>query len=112
MRQYWKYIKPYLPFFIIGPLLMLTEVAGEIVLPKIMALMIDNGIGSEAAGYGIGYIISRALMMIGFIGVMIIGGIGGHYFSIKAAVSFSADLRQGVFEKVQNKISPRVTDIF
>ncbi|MCI5605375.1 MAG: ABC transporter ATP-binding protein/permease [Clostridia bacterium] len=101
MRQYWKYIKPYLPFFIIGPLLMLTEVAGEIVLPKIMALMIDNGIGSEAAGYGIGYIISRALMMIGFIGVMIIGGIGGHYFSIKAAVSFSADLRQGVFEKVQ-----------
>lgn len=101
MRQYWKYIKPYLPFFILGPVLMLTEVAGEIVLPKIMALMIDNGIGSEAAGYGIGYIISRALMMIGFIGVMIIGGIGGHYFSIKAAVSFSADLRQGVFEKVQ-----------
>ncbi|MGN0148943.1 MAG: ABC transporter ATP-binding protein [Clostridia bacterium] len=101
MRQYWKYIKPYLPFFILGPVLMLTEVAGEIVLPKIMAFMIDNGIGSEAAGYGIGYIISRALMMIGFIGVMIIGGIGGHYFSIKAAVSFSADLRQGVFEKVQ-----------
>ena len=111
MRQYWKYIKPYLPFFIIGPLLMLTEVAGEIVLPKIMALMIDNGIGSEAAGYGIGYIISRALMMIGFIGVMIIGGIGGHYFSIKAAVSFSADLRQGVFEKVQ-KFSFKKIDNF
>lgn len=80
---------------------MLTEVAGEIVLPKIMASMIDNGIGDAAAGLGVGYILSRAAMMIGFIALMITGGIGGHYFSIKASVSFSADLRQGVFEKVQ-----------
>ena len=80
---------------------MLTEVAGEIVLPKIMGTMIDSGIGYAAAGFGTGYIISRAAMMIGFICIMIIGGIGGHYFSIKAAVSFSTDLRQGIFEKVQ-----------
>lgn len=101
MKIYWKYIKPYTLFFILGPVLMLTEVAGEIVLPKIMATMIDSGIGADAAGFGTQYIISRALMMIGFIALMIIGGIGGHYFSIKAAVNFSADLRQGVFEKVQ-----------
>ena len=101
MKKYCKYIKPYTLFFILGPLLMLTEVAGEIVLPKIMGTMIDNGIGDAAAGLGIGYIISRAAMMIGFICIMIMGGIGGHYFSIKAAVSFSTDLRQGVFEKVQ-----------
>ena len=31
-----------------------------------------------------------------------IGGIGGHFFAIRASVYFSADLRQGVFEKVQN----------
>lgn len=102
MKQYWKYIKPYLPFFILGPLLMLTEVAGEIVLPKIMASMIDEGIGAQSAGYGISYILSRAGMMLGFIGVMIIGGIGGHFFSIRASVSFTAALRQGVFEKVQS----------
>ncbi len=101
MKKYWKYIKPYTLFFILGPLLMLTEVAGEIVLPKIMGTMIDNGIGDAAAGFGVGYIVSRAAMMIGFICIMIIGGVAGHYFSIKASVSFSADLRQGVFEKVQ-----------
>lgn len=101
MKHYWKYIKPYMPFFILGPLLMLTEVAGEIVLPRIMATMIDNGIGDASAGLGIGYILSRAAMMLGFIAVMIIGGIGGHYFSTRASVCFSADLRQGVFEKVQ-----------
>ena len=98
MKYYWKYIKPYTLFFILGPLLMLTEVAGEIVLPRLMALMIDNGIINEL---GIGYILSRAGMMIGFIALMIIGGIGGHYFSIRASVYFSSDLRQGVFEKVQ-----------
>lgn len=102
MKQYWKYIKPYLPFFILGPLLMLTEVAGEIVLPKIMASMIDEGIGAQSAGYGISYILSRAGMMFGFIGIMILGGIGGHFFSIRASVSFTAALRQGVFEKVQS----------
>lgn len=80
---------------------MLTEVAGEIVLPKIMATMIDYGIGDAQAGLGVGYILSRAAMMIGFICIMIIGGIGGHYFSVKASISFSADLRQGVFKKVQ-----------
>lgn len=101
MKHYWKYIKPYMPFFILGPLLMLTEVAGEIVLPRIMATMIDNGIGDASAGLGIGYILSRAAMMLGFIAVMITGGIGGHYFSTRASVCFSADLRQGVFEKVQ-----------
>jgi ATP-binding cassette subfamily B multidrug efflux pump len=102
MKVYWKYIKPYLPFFIFGPILMLTEVAGEIVLPKIMATMIDNGIGAGAAGLGAGYILSRTAFMIGCICLMVIGGLGGHYLSINAAVRFSADLRKDVFKKVQN----------
>lgn len=102
MKVYWKYIKPYLPFFIFGPILMLTEVAGEIVLPKIMATMIDNGIGAGAAGLGAGYILSRTAFMISCICLMVIGGLGGHYLSINAAVRFSADLRKDVFKKVQN----------
>lgn len=102
MKYYRKYIKPYTLFFILGPLLMLTEVAGEIVLPKIMASMIDMGIGDAAAGLGVNYILSRALLMIGCIAVMITGGVMGHFFSIRASVYFSSDLRQGVFEKVQS----------
>jgi ATP-binding cassette subfamily B protein len=80
---------------------MLSEVAGEIVLPKIMANMIDYGIGASEIGLGVSYIISRALIMLACIALMIVGGIGGHFFSMRAAVCFSADLRQGVFEKVQ-----------
>lgn len=77
---------------------MLTEVAGEIVLPRLMGEMIDEGI---IGGAGEGFIISQAIKMLGFIVIMICGGIGGHYFSIKAAVSFSSDLREAVFCKVQ-----------
>lgn len=99
MKTYWKYIRPYLLFFILGPLLMLTEVAGEIVLPKIMASMIDNGIMAQDGG--IAYILSCAGIMLACIALMITGGIGGHFFAIKAAINFSADLRKGVFEKVQ-----------
>ena len=74
---------------------MLTEVAGEIVLPKIMASMIDSGIGAEVAGLGTGYILSRALLMIACIGIMIIGGIGGKFFSVWGGGFFFAGFRKG-----------------
>ena len=35
MKRYWKYMKPYLSAFILGPVLMIIEVIGEVVLPKI-----------------------------------------------------------------------------
>lgn len=98
MRKYLPYMKPYTLYFILGPLLMLTEVAGEIVLPRLVGEMIDTGI---IGGAGESYIITQALKMLGCIVIMISGGIGGHYFSIKAAVNFSTDLRGAVFNKVQ-----------
>ncbi len=97
MKTYLKYIKPYTLFFILGPLLMLTEVGGEIVLPKLMAGMIDNGVAFHDSAF----IIRRALEMFGFICIQITGGIFGHFFSIRAAINFTADLRGGVFRKVQ-----------
>ena len=98
MKKYFKYIKPYRLYFILGPLLMLTEVAGEIVLPKLVGGMIDNGANGMA---GQGFIVRQALMMLGCICLMITGGISGHYFAIKASVNFSSDLRKAVFDKVQ-----------
>lgn len=76
---------------------MLSEVAGEIVLPKLMSGMINTGIPAGDTAY----VITRALMMLGFVMVMIVSGLGGHYFSIRASVFFSADLRKDVFKKVQ-----------
>mgnify|MGYP000534424475 FL=1 len=97
MKRYWKYIKPYLPAFIIGPLMMIVEVIGEVVLPKLMANIINVGVANGSAGYITG---TGALMILVAL-LMMAGGVGGAYFGAKAAVSFAADLRKDAFDKVQ-----------
>lgn len=97
MKRYWKYIKPYLPAFIIGPLMMFVEVIGEVVLPKLMANIINVGVANGSVGYITG---TGALMILVAL-LMMAGGVGGAYFGAKAAVSFAADLRKDAFDKVQ-----------
>ncbi len=97
MKRYWKYMKPYLSAFILGPVLMIIEVIGEVVLPKLMANIINIG----AANHDVPYILSMGGAMLGVAAFMIIGGIGGAYFAAKASISFSSDLRSDVFDQVQ-----------
>lgn len=97
MKRYWKYVKPYLPAFIIGPLLMIVEVIGEVVLPKLMANIINVGVTDGS----VGYITGTGVLMIIVALLMMAGGVGGAYFGAKAAVSFSSDLRKDAFDKVQ-----------
>lgn len=98
MKTYGKYVKPYLYAFILGPILMIVEVIGEVVMPKLLQLIIDNGVN---AGAGTGYIIKIGLLMVLTAVLMLLGGVGGAYFSVKASVNFAGDLRQDVFNKIQ-----------
>lgn len=113
-----KYVKPYLPYFIIGPLCMIVEVIGEVLMPKLLSYIIDFGIegGVKKDGtaipaviewlYGVcgqnPFIAAMAGGMILTAVIMMIGGIGGAYFGAKASVNFATDLRQDVFEKIQS----------
>lgn len=97
MKRYWKYVRPYLSAFILGPILMIVEVIGEVVLPKLMANIINVG----AANHDVPYILGMGAAMLVMAGLMIIGGIGGAYFAAKASISFSTDLRKDVFDQVQ-----------
>ncbi len=90
-------MKPYLSAFIIGPLLMIVEVVGEVALPKFMANIINIG----AAQQNVPYIIGMGAAMVATALLMMAGGIGGAYFAAKASISFSADLRSDVFDQVQ-----------
>jgi len=96
MKRYKKYITPYRNAFIIGPLLMLTEVFGEIMLPKLMSLIINNGI----AGRDTGYVIRIGLVMAAIAVLMAVSGIGGAFFSAKASICFTSDLRRDLFARV------------
>ena len=98
VKRYAAYIKPYLSAFLLAPLLMLTEVFGEILLPKFMSMIINNGVADRDTGS----IIRMGIIMVLTASVMAAGGIGGAYFSAKASICFTSDLRDALFAKVQN----------
>ncbi|MEG2451592.1 MAG: ABC transporter ATP-binding protein [Clostridium sp.] len=97
MKKYKKYIIPYKSAFILGPIMMLAEVFGEIMMPKLMSLIINNGVAERDAGY----IIKMGLLMILITVFMSVSGIFGAYFAAKASISFTGDLRSDIFAKVQ-----------
>ena len=97
MKRYKKYITPYLSAFVIGPLMMLTEVAGEVMLPKFMSMIINNGVADR----NLAYIGKMGALMVLTVLFMAVGGILGAYFSAKASISFTSDMRNDLFRKVQ-----------
>ncbi len=98
MKQWFKYVKPYLPYFIIGPICMIVEVIGEVLMPKFLAIVIN---GANDGSLTVGGSIGTAGLMILTAVLMMVGGVGGAYFGAKASVNFAADLRDDVFSKVQ-----------
>ena len=113
--NWWKYIKPYLAYFILGPLCMIIEVIGEILMPRLLAYIINLGIDGKTEGMPgiilwlydkIGnnafFIITIAVGMILTAILMMIGGVGGAYFGGKASVNFAADLRADIYGKIQS----------
>ena len=97
LKRYKKYITPYLSAFVIGPLMMLTEVAGEVMLPKFMSMIINNGVASR----NVAYIGKMGTLMVLTVLFMAVGGILGAYFAAKASISFTSDMRNDLFRKVQ-----------
>ncbi len=98
MKRWFKYVKPYLSSFILGPLGMIVEVIGEMFMPLILAKIINDGdAGTLTVGTSIGY----AGILAGIVLLMMAGGVAGAYFGSKASVNFAADLRRDVYSKIQ-----------
>jgi len=98
MKRYWKYVKPYLSAFIIGPIFMIAETIGEVVLPWLLSKIIDVGV---LEGRGVLYIIAMGVTMIVTTLIMMAGGVGGAWFAIKASSGFANDLRKDLFGQIQ-----------
>ena len=77
--------------------MMLTEVAGEVMLPKFMSMIINNGVADR----NLAYIGKMGALMVLTVLFMAVGGILGAYFSAKASISFTSDMRNDLFRKVQ-----------
>lgn len=97
MKKYTKYAKKYWYSFLLGPLFMVLEACGEFILPYINANLINIG----AANQDVEYIIRHGIYMALIALAMLITGVLGANFSVRASTRLAAGIRKEVFEKIQ-----------
>lgn len=97
MKKYIKYAKKYWYSFLLGPLFMVLEACGEFILPYINANLINIG----AANQDVDYIIRHGIYMALIALAMLITGVLGANFSVRASTRLAAGIRKEVFEKIQ-----------
>lgn len=97
MNRLKPYLKPYLKETILAPLFKLFEAILELLVPLIMAVIIDKGIGNQDTSLILGQ--GAILIVLGIFGVVV--SITAQYYAAKAATGFTADVRQALFSKIQ-----------
>ena len=97
MKRWLRYAKPYWVYFILGPLCMIVEVIGEILMPRFYSHIVDIGIATGSTGY----IVTSCLLMVLTALMMMAGGVGGAFFASRASVNFAADVRRDVYKRIQ-----------
>jgi ATP-binding cassette subfamily B protein len=97
----WKlcaiYLKPYWKAAVVAPLLMVLEVYMDLLQPKLMASIVNDGVMK----HDLAHIQHTGLYMLLYAVIGLVGGVGCTIFSSSASQNFGADLRRGLFEKVQ-----------
>ncbi|MEO4055228.1 ABC transporter ATP-binding protein [Solibacillus sp. CAU 1738] len=91
-----KYLKPYMAFAIIAPLMMLLEVGMDLIQPTILQHIIDDGIAKDDTLY----ILKMFGLMIGAAVLGLVGGIGCSVYASRAAVNFATDIRHDLYETI------------
>lgn len=98
MKKLWKYMRDYRREGILAPLFKLLEASLELLVPLVMAQIIDTGI---ANGDG-GFILSRCGILAVLAAVGLVCSITAQYFAAKASVGFAAKLRSTLFKHIQS----------
>ncbi len=91
------FLAPYWRWAVLAPLLMALEVSMDLMQPRLIQRIVDQGILRS----DMTVVISTGLLQVGAALVGLVGGIGCGIFAVKAGQSFGADLRAGLFRKVQ-----------
>lgn len=98
MKRLGVYLKPYMLESILGPLFKLLEALLELLVPLVVADIIDTGIGAGDSGF----IVKRCLLLIGLGLLGLASSVTAQYFAAKAAIGFTASVRHALFGKVQS----------
>ena len=98
MKRLMMYLKDYKKESILAPLFKLLEAFFELMVPLVMANIIDYGISNRNMGY-IGKM-GLLLLLLGVVGLA--SSITAQFFAAKAAVGFSTKLRQALFDHIED----------
>ena len=98
MKRLWSYMRHYKKESILGPLFKLLEASFELLVPLVVANIIDTGIASRDGGYVLK--MGGVLILLGFVGLA--SSITAQYFAAKAAVGTSTAMRKALFEHLNS----------
>ncbi|MBM3187499.1 MAG: ABC transporter ATP-binding protein, partial [Chloroflexi bacterium] len=93
-----RFLKPYWKWALLAPLLMILEVAMDLMQPRLIQRIVDEGI----AQLDLPLVLNTGGLMIGLALIGAVGGVGCTVFSELAAQGYGADLRSALFRQVQS----------
>lgn len=98
LKKFIPFLGEYKRYVILTPLTVMVEVILELMIPLLMARIVDYGI--QGAG-GVGYTVRTGLLMILFAMIaLVFGGLGGRYAAL-AGMGFAKNIRSGLFRNIQ-----------
>ena len=98
MKSLLIYLRNYKKETVLAPLFKLLEASFELLVPLVMAAVIDNGISNGDKPY----VIRMCLIMVALGVIGLVCSITAQYFSAKAATGFATELRKSLFAHIQN----------
>lgn len=98
MKKLLVYLKSYKKETVLGPLFKLLEASFELIVPLVVAAIIDVGIGNGDKNYILR--MCGVMVLLGVVGL--ISSITAQYFAAKAATGFATKLRHALFEHIQS----------
>ena len=107
MKQLLKYMKGYEKQCVLGPLFKLLEATFELLIPLVVATIVDTGIGSGDKGY----IVKMCLVMVALGVIGLICAVTAQYFAASAAVGVAARLRSAVMGHIMGFSYTQIDEI-
>ncbi len=97
MKEYFPFFRNYRKALILAPTLVIIDVFCEIVQPKLMSKIVDLGVSQK----NMSYVLHTGGIMVALSLLAIAANVGNIYYSSHASVGFAAELRKGMFNKIQ-----------
>lgn len=104
MKHVFSHLRPYVRETVLAPLLKMSEALLELLVPLVVAAIVDRGIAAHDRGYVLG--MALLLVLLGVVGLGF--SVTAQFFAARAAVGFAGRVRFALFQKTQTLPVPEL----